>query len=265
MPRFLIFHIKTSLLIISLSHSVLWLGQCHYSSVWWQCLEDGLDAPTVKKEPERQVHMRVEGVDEANTCFVYMCPLTKMWSLHKSFLNNLHDKFHGKNYFLFIYSNIYFSKTLQNPLGLFWWNICMSCVRGRLGRWTQDAEIKLKSLLMKSFNRKITNRNLKSQKQEAYNRDAADGSSGETGYKDTERQDITTNDATHTKGSTETYIHTQGRPGQLATGGTHEDWCRQSQTGSEERKHTRKRDYKIKQNTENMKPSTVPNHDIVRS
>ena len=45
------------------------------------------------------------------------------------------------------------------------------------------------------------------------------------------------NEPTRTRGSTETYIHTQGRQGQLNTGGTREDWCRQSQTGSEERKH----------------------------
>ena len=86
----------------------------------------------------------------------------------------------------------------------------MSCVRGRLGRWTQDAEIKLKSLLMKSFSRKITNRNLKSQKQEAYTGDAADGSSGETGYKDTEQQDTTTT-IRHKGEHRDLYTHREGR------------------------------------------------------
>ena len=62
------------------------------------------------------------------------------------------------------------------------------------------------------------------------------------------RQDMTTTIRQGQRGSTETYIHTQGRQGQLDTGGTHEDWCRQSQT--EERKHTRNRNYKIKQETE---------------
>ena len=71
-------------------------------------------------------------------------------------------------------------------------------VRGRLGRWTQDAEIKLK--------------NLKSQKQEAYTGDAVDGSSGETGYKDTERQDITTTiRQTPREAQRLLYTHREGR------------------------------------------------------
>ena len=41
------------------------------------------------------------------------------------------------------------------------------------------------------------------------------------------------------------------KQGQLNTGGTHENWSRQSQTGSEERKHTRNNDYKLKR-----KPNT---------
>ena len=63
---------------------------------------------------------------------------------------------------------------------------------------------------MNSFNSKITNRKLNSQKQGGLHGDAADGSSGETGHKDSEGQDITTidNDPTRTKGGTETYIHT---------------------------------------------------------
>ena len=115
---------------------------------------------------------------------------------------------------------------------------------------------------MNSFNSKVTNRKLNSQKQGGLHRDAADGSAGETGHKDSEGQDITTidNDPTRTKGSTETYTdtHTQGRQGQLDTGETHEDWCRQSQTGSKERKHTRHRDYKIKQETEHGVKTWTP-------
>ena len=60
--------------------------------------------------------------------------------------------------------------------------------------------------------RNKTNRNLKSKKQEAYARDAADGSSGETGYKDTERQDTTTTIQQTQRGAQRLiYTHREGR------------------------------------------------------
>ena len=111
---------------------------------------------------------------------------------------------------------------------------------------------------MNSFNSKVTNRKTQQSKtgrltwrcsRRELRGNRTQGLRG-TGHND--------NDPTRTKGSTETYIHTQGRQGQLDSGQTHEDWCRQSQTGSKERKHTRHRDYKIRQETEHGVKTWTP-------